>query len=135
MFHAGDTDPLFKFCSKCAFDVTGRGLARKILAITGVVLMLFCVSPRISVAQPETPEQAHIEDLRRRVTLLDDTNTKIGAMGERINSIAESQKALQSQLDALSNRAWAGMAAVFVMFLERVLRAFGVTVRDKAAEG
>lgn len=108
---------------------------RKILTITAIVLMLFCVFPRFTRAQPETAEQAHIEDLRRRVSALDDTGAKIGAMGERINAIAESQKALQSQLETLANRAWAGMAAVFVMFLERVLRAFGVTVRDKAAEG
>jgi chemotaxis protein histidine kinase CheA len=123
---------LFRFCPYCARDVSRWALAGKVLTSTAVLLMLYCAIPPATRAQQQTPDEVRIEELRRRVNMLDDVSIKIGAMGERINSLAESTKALQAQADSMSTRVWAAMLSALMIAIERLLRAFGVTVRGAA---
>jgi hypothetical protein len=125
--------PRIRFCPTCASDVSMGGLARKTLSVTAAVLLGFAILPT-SRAQMDTPDSVRIEELRRRVNMLDDVSTKLGALGERVNGIAEGQKALQAQVDSMSSRAWAAMVAAIIMLLERVFAAFGVQIKGRSAE-
>jgi hypothetical protein len=104
---------------------------RKSLVIVGFALIMYCVIPPRIRAQSETADGVKIMELQRRLNNLDDVGKNLGALGAQVSNLAEGQRNLQTQMDAMNSKALAAMTGMFLLLAERLLSAFGVKIRDK----
>ena len=122
--------PMVRFDPFTLYDITVRGMLKKLLCILAVVFIVVALLPSWVIGQnastpSATADQVRLTDAERRLDRLDQ-------LPERTATIEAGVIELRAEVDTLSTRAWLILAAAFASLIDRLLSVFGVKIRDRA---
>jgi hypothetical protein len=123
--------PMVRFDSFTLYDITVRGMLKKLLCILAVVFIVLALLPSSVICQnaltpSATADQVRLTDAERRLDRLDQ-------LPERTATIEAGVIELRAEVDTLSTRAWLILAAACAALLDRLLSVFGIKIRDRNA--
>lgn len=122
--------PMVRFDPFTLYDITVRGMLKKLLCILAVVFIVVALLPSSVIGQnastpAATADQVRLTDAERRLDRLDQ-------LPERTATIEAGVIELRAEVDTLSTRAWLILAAACAALIDRLLSVFGVKIRDRA---